>query len=335
MSGGVDSTACALLLREHYHIQGFFMHLAQPDFARQKVRVQTIAEKLGIELQIIDLRKEFQQKVLDYFTDSYFEGLTPNPCVICNREIKFGLFLDAILDAGMDKMATGHYAKLSKTGDLFRLFNGDDPKKDQSYFLSRLYQKQLAKIIFPLGDRTKEDIYQFVADNGFDDFKGLESQDICFLEKSTVGSFLDNHASSKHSAGKIVNISGKVLGSHDGLHRYTIGQRKGLGISNEYPLYVLGMDLQSNRLLVGRNEDLFKQHIRVKNLHWLAETPPDITKEYTVRIRYSHRGSTAKLTLHNTDYGEFTFNEPQRAVTPGQFAVVYNDNELIGSGVIV
>lgn len=334
MSGGVDSTACAILLREHYQIEGFFMQLAQPNFQDQKERVTSIADKLGIPLQVIDLQQEFEKKVLDYFSGSYFQGRTPNPCVICNKEIKFGLFMDAILGAGMDEMATGHYARIEKKNTIYRLYSGDDPKKDQSYFLSRLSQKQLAKIIFPLGEQTKENTYRFVEQHGFDDFQGLESQDVCFLENREIGNYLDTRSTAKSVAGPIVSTSGKILGTHNGLFRYTIGQRKGLGISSEAPLYVVGLNEKSNSVIVGSNEELFKNQIQLQNLHWLAGAPPDITKEYKVRIRYSHRGSLARLLLHDHDRGELTFLEPQRAVTPGQFAVVYNDTELLGSGVI-
>lgn len=334
MSGGVDSTACTLLLREKYQVKGFFMKLAQPNFPEQKARVEAIAGKLGIPLQIIDLQQEFENRVLDYFTGSYFKGLTPNPCVICNREIKFGLFMDTILGAGMAKMATGHYARIERTDGIYRLFTGDDPKKDQSYFLSRLRQDQLAKIIFPLGQKTKESTYHFVEKYGFHDFQGLESQDVCFLEKSEIGNFLKDRSSTQIGPGPIVSTSGKVLGTHDGLFRYTIGQRKGLGVSSDAPLYVVGLDVNSNGVIVGRNEELFKKQIRVRKLHWLSNRPPDITKEYKVRIRYSHRGSMARLVLHDNDQGELFFEEPQRAVTPGQFAVIYNDSELLGSGII-
>ncbi len=156
MSGGVDSTACALMLKEKYEVKGFFMRLAQPDFNEQKKRVEIIANKLGIELKIIDLRGEFEQAVLNYFSDSYFKGLTPNPCVKCNKEIKFGLFLDAILRTGMSKMATGHYACISEENDIYHLGAGLDPKKDQSYFLARLNQQQLGSVLFPLGNKEKE-----------------------------------------------------------------------------------------------------------------------------------------------------------------------------------
>ncbi len=334
LSGGVDSTATALLLREHYRVQGFFMQLAQPDFAAQKAQVEEIAGKLAIPLQTIDLRQQFEQKVLDYFTTNYHHGLTPNPCVICNREIKFGLFMDAILGTGMEKMATGHYARIVKTDKTYHLHCGSDPKKDQSYFLSRLNQQQLARVIFPLGLQSKEETYRFVKDNGFNNFHGQESQDVCFLENSRIGDFLENRLAGTENTGPIVSTSGKVLGMHKGLFRYTIGQRKGLGISSETPLYVVGLDAAGNRVIVGKNEELFKKQIRVQNLHWLAEHEPDLTVEYTVRIRYSHRGAKAMVVVRPQGCGEISFHEPQRAVTPGQFAVIYHDTELLGSGII-
>ena len=334
MSGGVDSTACALMLREKYQVKGFFMRLAQPDFSVQKERVENIADKLGIELKIIDLRKEFEQAVLDYFSGSYFKGLTPNPCVKCNKEIKFGLFLDAILKTGMAKMATGHYARIEKENDLYRLKAGLDPKKDQSYFLARLSQQQLGSILFPLGDKEKESIYTYVEENGFKHFRGQESQDVCFLEKNQIGSFLDTRNSQTATKGSIVTSDGKVMGKHTGLFHYTIGQRKGLGISHPEPLYVIGLDAINNTVLVGTNDELFSKTIRVKELHWLSGDKPDLNQTYNVRIRYSHKGSPATLKLQDNNCGTFTFSEPQRAITPGQFAVVYNNTELLGSGII-
>ncbi|MCP4341754.1 MAG: tRNA 2-thiouridine(34) synthase MnmA [Desulfobulbaceae bacterium] len=335
LSGGVDSTACALLLREHYPVKGFFMQLAQPNYEAQKAQVEAVAKKLGISLQIFNLQREFEQKVLDYFSGSYFQGLTPNPCVICNKEIKFGLFLEAILSAGMDVMATGHYARIEQKDDTFHLHCGDDPKKDQSYFLSRLSQEQLAKVIFPLGDKTKQNTYHFVEEHGFNDFHGKESQDVCFLENSQIGNFLEVRSQSADVSGSIVSTSGKVLGRHKGLFRYTIGQRKGLGISSDTPLYVVGLDATTNLVIVGKNEELFRKQIRVEKLHWLADKTPDVTIDYTVRIRYSHRGSMARISLDEHGGGDIIFHEPQRAVTPGQFAVIYHNTELLGSGIIL
>ncbi len=335
MSGGVDSTACALLLRDHYQVEGFFMHLAQPDFTAQEERVQSIAARLGIPLHVIDLRRPFAEKVLNYFSDSYFKGLTPNPCVICNREIKFGLFMHAMLASGMTAMATGHYARIQKTGTAYRLYKGTDRKKDQSYFLSRLSREQLAKSIFPLGDRTKESTYHFVKEHGFDDFHGLESQDVCFLANNEIGNFLEDRASGIDTVGPIISTSGKRLGSHRGLFRYTIGQRRGLGIAFESPLYVVGLDVAANAVIVGGNQELLRDRILAEKFHWLAGSAPDKDKLYTVRIRYSHPGSIAKLALHADGSGEILFDAPQRAITPGQFAVVYDESQLLGSGIIV
>ena len=311
------------------------MHLAQPDFPAQEARVQSIAARLGIPLHVIDLRRPFDQKVLDYFSNSYFQGLTPNPCVICNREIKFGLFMATMLASGMTAMATGHYAQILKSGNIHRLYKGIDPKKDQSYFLSRLSQEQLAKIIFPLGDRTKESAYRLVEEHGFVDFHGLESQDVCFLANNELGNFLESRAPAKESGGPIVSTAGKQLGSHRGLFRYTIGQRRGLGIAFESPLYVIGLDVEANTVIVGDNQDLLRDRILAEKFHWLAGSAPDTDKLYTVRIRYSHPGSIAKLALRADGSGEILFEEPQRAITPGQFAAVYDNSELLGSGIIV
>lgn len=335
LSGGVDSTACALLLRKQYQVKGFFMRLAQPNFPEQKRQVERIAETLGIELQVIDLRLPFKGKVLDYFSSSYFRGLTPNPCVVCNREIKFGLFLDAILGAGMDKMATGHYARIDDSDGVYRLFTGVDSKKDQSYFLSRLTQNQLRNVLFPLGESTKKDTYSLVEKHGFGNFRGLESQDICFLEKNSVGSYLEAHPARSRCPGQIISTTGTVLGEHKGLYRYTIGQRKGLGVSSPAPLYVVGIDTVNNHLIAGSNDDLLRTRINVRELHWLGNRCPDGGRKYTVRIRYSHKGSTAAINVLEDGLGEIIFDEPQRAVTPGQFAVIYRQTELLGSGIIV
>lgn len=335
MSGGVDSTACALLLRDQHPVEGFFMRLAQPACAAQEERVQSIAARLGIPLHIVDLRQEFEAKVLEYFSAEYFRGLTPNPCVVCNREIKFGLFLDAMISAGMSAMATGHYARLQTTGNLHRLFKGVDPKKDQSYFLSRLSQPQLARVLFPLGDRTKENTYRFVAECGFTDFQGLESQDVCFLDNNEIGQFLQDRAKADVTSGPILSSEGKQLGQHNGLFRYTIGQRRGLGIAAAAPLYVVDLDVGRNAVIVGSNQELLRDRTPVEHFHWLSGTPPDTAKTYIVRIRYSHPGASAQVTLDSHGRGEILFHEAQKAIAPGQFAVVYEGDELLGSGIIV
>lgn len=335
MSGGVDSTATALLLRQQYgaeRLQGFFMRLAQPDFAQQLHNVEEIAEKIGIPLHVIDLQQQFEEKILNYFARSYFCGSTPNPCMICNKEIKFGLFIEAMLAAGAEKIATGHYARLSSEKP-FRLFMGRDRRKDQSYFLSRLNQEQLEKILFPLGEMEKQGIYHFVEQHGFTDFRGKESQDVCFLEKTTIGNFLSQRQTKAPGSGRIVDTSGRERGRHSGLYAYTIGQRKGLGISNPKPLYVVALNPSANEVVVGEENELFQQSVSLNALHWLQEKAPERREDLLVKIRYTHQGAPARLKLDGTR-GELFFTEPQRAVTPGQFAVFYQEEELLGSGVI-
>ncbi len=335
MSGGVDSTASALLLKNTYTVQGFFMDLAQPDFQEQQTRVQHLAETIGIPLQVIDLKKQFKKLVLDYFSGSYFKGKTPNPCMICNREIKFGLFMDAILSAGMDRAATGHYARIGKIADEYVLYTGMDKKKDQSYFLSRLTQEQLSRTLFPLGEMSKDAIYRFVERNGYDDFRGRESQDICFLKGKKIGSFLENYDNSPVIPGPIKSTQGALLGQHSGLYRYTIGQRRGLNLPDLTPWYVCAMDYADNVLVVGKEKDLFSSSLIARSAHWLNSMTPENSRTYTVRIRYSHSGAAARFTSISKDSFKLSFEKPQRAVAPGQFAVLYDGDMVVGSGEIV
>lgn len=335
MSGGVDSTTVALTLRDSFDVHGFFMKLAQPDFQQQQEKVRRLAERLDIPLTTIDLEEKFKQVVLEYFTSTYFRGETPNPCVICNHTIKFGVFLEAVLNHGMTKMATGHYATIVEKNTIYHLHCGQDDRKDQSYFLSRLTQAQLANVLFPLGRMRKTETYRIAAESGFTEFaSGGESQDVCFLADTTVADFLRSRQSSPPQPGPVVTRSGQQLGTHEGLHKYTIGQRRGLGIAYTEPLYVIDLDTASNHVIVGGNDELFKKRIHVDDLHWLAGRPPALDRTYLVRIRYTHRGAAARLTLGPDDSGRLDFSEPQRAITPGQFAVFYDGDELLGSGLI-
>ncbi len=335
MSGGVDSTSTAIMLKEKYSVTGFFMQLAQPDLTQQIDQVSNIAARLDIPLQIIDLQKNFDDKILHYFCSSYFTGLTPNPCIVCNREIKFGLFLDTMLQAGMNKVATGHYARVEHHNSEYHLFKGLDKSKDQSYFLSRLSQSQLAHILFPLGSITKEKIYEFAERHGFTQFRGEESQDVCFLKNTSVGEFIQQRSPESMKPGSIVDISGKILGEHTGIINYTIGQRRGLGVPDVSPYYVIALDPSSNRVIVGKNEDLLKEEITIHNCHWIRGAPPSLDKEFQVKIRYTHRGSRAKLSRKSDTSYRIKFDEPQRAITPGQYSVIYDGEEVIGSGEIL
>lgn len=335
MSGGVDSTACAIMLQKEHSVQGFFMHLAQPDFPEQLKRVREITDALGIDLTVIDLSGQFAKKVLGYFSASYYAGLTPNPCLVCNREIKFGLFLEALLAAGMDTMATGHYARLIERDGLVHLHRGLDPLKDQSYFLSRLNQGQLGRLVFPLGEMTKTEVYSLVEDQGFTGFRGTESQDVCFLMDENVGDFLERRFPGNLSAGPIVTLGGRKIGRHNGIFRYTIGQRRGLGIPDSTPWYVACIDPQNNRVVVAKAGELMRQTVNIGDLHWLTGVPPEEGSLYEVRLRSTHSGAMAHFSFNDNGQALLDFEEPQRAVTPGQFAVLYRKDEVAGSGIIL
>ncbi len=334
MSGGVDSTACALLLQNQYQVHGFFMQLAQPDFSEQLKRVKEITQRCGIPLQVIDLRAQFEDKILSYFSTSYQNGRTPNPCMICNREIKFGLFMDAILEQGMERVATGHYANIKEQDGCFLLRKGKDTNKDQSYFLARLTQKQLARALFPLGEMCKEEVYAMVEKRGFTEFRGQESQDVCFLGTSSVGHFLEERMRDLKTEGEIVNEDGQILGRHNGIYNYTIGQRRGLGISDSSPWYVVAIDAPANRIIVGKDDALFHNTIDIEDVSWNCGRLPHPDQDYQVRIRYRHQGATARISRLSENRYRIIFPEKQRAVTPGQFAVIYEKDLILGSGEI-
>jgi tRNA-specific 2-thiouridylase len=336
LSGGVDSTACALQLRQHHDVHGFFMRLAGPDpslLAAQEQRARAVAVQMDIDLKVIDLSQAFSATILRSFTATYAQGRTPNPCMLCNQTIKFGLFLDTILAGGMDAMATGHYARIERDGDLCRLCKGSDRAKDQSYFLARLDQRQLHHCLFPLGESTKEEACQFVEEQGLAGFRGQESQDICFLGSMKVGHFLREHLARTEQPGTIVTGDGRILGAHPGLFHFTIGQRRGLGLADATPWYVTGLDPAANRVIIGKEEDLYRDRLRIRAPHWLLE-PPEEGRQYQVRIRYHHQGAEAVIQKIDDVHWEIRFDTPQRAVTPGQFAVIYDQDRVIGCGEI-
>ena len=335
MSGGVDSTAAALILKKNHQVHGFFMDLGQPDFAFQKSRVETIAKTIGIPLTIIDLKKPFNERVLDYFSTHYFHGKTPNPCMICNRHIKFGLFLDTVLSQGMSCMATGHYARIAHHENECTLHTGVDERKDQSYFLARLTQQQLSSVQFPLGSLLKNDVYNFVESQGFTDFRGSESQDVCFLKDQKLSSFLKEHQKHEVKSGKIISVEGAELGTHGGLFRYTIGQRRGLGLVDTTPWYVCSIDYINNHLVVGKEHDLRSATLSARSAHWINAPIPDRDSRYSVRVRYTHPGAPARLCRVDHDVFTVAFDTPQRAIAPGQFAVLYDGDKVIGSGEII
>jgi tRNA-uridine 2-sulfurtransferase len=334
LSGGVDSTAAALLLGREHRIRGYLMNIGQPDFARQHEQAATIARRLAIDLRVVDLRRDFARLVLDYFSATFQAGMTPNPCMICNHTIKFGLFMDHIRADGCAVTATGHYARTARIDGKTGLLRGLDQIKDQSYFLARLRPGQLEQIRFPLGSMAKEDTYRFVEQHGFRGFRGNESQDVCFLHDTTIAEHLA--ATSIHPArpGPIVTTAGDHIASHRGLLHYTIGQRRGIGLPDQSPWYVTAIDAQTNTLVVGKAEDLLQTRLLARRANWLSGAPPRAGERFLVRIRSTHRGSDAVIEEIDDDSFALHFSEPQRAVAPGQFAVLYDNERVVGSGEI-
>ena len=335
MSGGVDSSVTAAILkRKGVEVHGFFMHLPLPGIEKHIERVKAVAEKLDIPLEVVNLQEYFSQKVVGYFIDTYMQGLTPNPCIICNKHVKFGCLLRSMLDRGMDKMATGHYARLRADRQNTPLLKkGIDPKKDQSYFLCRLTSDQLKKMILPLGNLTKQEVYNLAAEMGIGSIHSPESQDICFLAGETVASFFEKQGI-MNMPGDVVTTGGRIIGQHQGLWRYTIGQRRGLGLPDITPWYVYRLDAGNNRVVVCKNEMLSTQMVVVRDMLWTRDEPSYPFRIFA-QIRGSHQPSAASISRESDSLWTVTFDKPQRAVTPGQFAVLYDEEDIVaGSGVI-
>lgn len=333
MSGGVDSTVTAALLKKGgAEVRGVFMLLGQPGQEDQADRVGGLAERLGIPLESVDLREAFAALVVDYFRESYYRGETPNPCVICNRSVKLGLLLEKVLEGGAEFLATGHYVRLRHDpAGASHLLRGIDPAKDQSYFLNQLSQNQLRRLLFPLGAKRKSEVYELAAGMGLTFKPDQESQDVCFLKGRELGDFLDE-AAPKDAAGVVVTTAGREVGRHRGIYRFTIGQRRGLGIPAAEPYYVVGLE-RSGRVVVGGREELFRERLLVPEVNWSAGEVP-LPAELEVQIRYRQHPVRAILETAPAGGVSVNFYEPQRAVTPGQFAVFYRGDELLGGGVI-
>jgi tRNA-specific 2-thiouridylase len=333
MSGGVDSSVTAALLQQRgYTVVGVFMLLAQADGLIQAERARRIADSLGICLEVVDLAAEFKRQVLDYFSGAYQAGKTPNPCVVCNRTIKFGLLREFGRSLGITAMATGHYARTAVGPDgRVRLLTGLDPKKDQSYFLAALGQQQLAGLSFPLGETTKEEVYRAAAELGLSGLHSAESQDICFLHGRNLSDFF---AGLPLRPGDFVTRSGEVRGRHQGIHLYTVGQRRGLGIPDATPYYVVGLDPVGNQVVIGKEEDLWQDRLTLAEMRWTAGVAPELPQSFMVKIRYRHAAAPALVSQESDGSYSIKFTAPQRAITPGQFAVLYQDDEVIGSGAI-
>jgi len=326
ISGGVDSAVSALLLKQAgYDVLGITMKLFDNIDSELMIEdAKRVCNEIGIKHHILDLTKEFHEIVIDNFINCYKNGETPNPCVVCNKYLKFGLLYEKAKELGYEYIATGHYVEINNN----KLCVCDNDK-DQSYFLYGIDKNILSKIIFPLKKfKNKDEIRRIAEVNNLTVSKKKDSQEICFIPNDDYVKFLDNFMDGKE--GNIVDLNGNILGKHNGLHKYTIGQRKGLGISSKYPLYVVDIDTKNNQIIVGKNEDLFKAKLVAGNVNLLVDELPD---ECMGKIR--SRGVLAPCrAMFENDKLIVTFDEKQRAITKGQSIVLYKDNICLGGGII-
>jgi tRNA-uridine 2-sulfurtransferase len=360
MSGGVDSSAtAALLLEQGYDVVGITLKLWPQDCVNRAedkccgpqavTDARSVCHKLGIPYYLIDESAEFQKHVIQYFADEYKAGRTPNPCVMCNQNLKFGRLIDRANQLGADFIATGHFARIERplTPSLspsdgervappgegrVLLKRGRDLRKDQSYFLFSLRQDQLSRALFPLGEKTKSDTREVARHCNLKTADKEESMEICFVPDNNYGGFLQQANLVQKTRGEIVDVHGHVLGQHDGIAFYTIGQRKGLGISSAKPLYVIELDAEKNRVVVGDDSALDRDEFTVQNCNWIPWENPPASIEVTAKIRYNHPGTAATVTPLPLGQARVKLHIAQRAVTPGQAAVFYQDDLVVGGG---
>ena len=361
MSGGVDSSAAAALLKQQGHeLIGFTMQLWNQ---RRGISVdengdplpsrccslddvydaRRVAESLGIPFYVLNLEKDFERDVVEPFVQSYLAGETPIPCVACNSRLKFASLDRTAVSLGCDKVATGHYARVEYDAakNRHRLFRGRNHWKDQSYFLWELTQDQLSRAYFPLGEMLKSEVRDIARGANLYTADKQESQEICFVPDGDYAGFIDryleheNRADELPASGAIVNAEGKILGNHSGIHRYTIGQRRGLGIAHEKPLYVVQIERARNQIVVGEREELEQIEFTAKGVNWVAFDEPSEPVRAEVKVRYRHEPAAATIYALPDNRARVVFDEPQRAITPGQATIFYRGEETLGGGWIV
>ncbi|HAE59573.1 MAG TPA: tRNA 2-thiouridine(34) synthase MnmA [Anaerolineae bacterium] len=347
MSGGVDSSVAAVLLKQQgYQVTGMMLRLwsepgkedsnrcCTPDSMAQARRV---AARLDIPFYVVDAKEIFRQTVVQSFLDGYAQAQTPNPCLVCNRHIRWEILLNHALAHGADFMATGHYVRLKAAEDGARqLLRALDPAKDQSYVLSVLSQAQLQKALFPVGDYPKTEIRRIAEEHGLSVAKRPDSQDLCFLAGEDYRNFLQRNAPEILIPGEIVNRQGQTLGQHNGLANYTIGQRKGLGLASAVPLYVLGKSAGDNRLIVGEQDELGSRELLATNVNWQGGQAPSAPFRAEVKTRYTARPALGLVTpVNNGNQAQVLFDDSQRDITPGQAAVFYDGDQVLGGGIIL
>ena len=347
MSGGVDSSVAAVLLKEQgYEVIGVTMQLwdkqnSAPGGEQESRPCCTlkdvfdagrVANKLVIPFHVVDYQKDFSSLVVDEFVDEYFRGRTPNPCIRCNQKLKFELLLEKAHSLGADYLATGHYARLERDGaGIYQLLKGKDAGKDQSYFLCTLTLEQMSSVLFPLGNLSKKEVRMLAAAHDLPVAKKSESQDICFVSDNDYVSFLEKERGEDRLSGNIVDSSGKILGRHRGTYRYTVGQRKGLGIAWPHPLYVLGVDTDRREVIVGHRDELYSDGLTAAEVNWMIPAPVAPVDAFC-KIRYRHNPVACRISSLPGNRARVDFTAPERSVTPGQAVVFYDGDRVLGGG---
>ncbi len=347
MSGGVDSSvAAALMVEAGYNVIGMMMRLWSEETTEggahnrcctpeQMADARRIADGLGIPFYVLDTKATFRNTVVQYFIDQHAQGYTPNPCIECNRQIRFTFLQENALALGADYLATGHYARIARgEDDKFQLKKGLDPRKDQSYVLSVMGQEELAHALFPIGEYEKTEVRAIAERIGLSVHSKKDSQDLCFLGDGDYRRFLRDHAPQIMDAGEIVMRSGEVVGTHTGLANYTIGQRRGLGVTYAEPLYVLGKNAEQNALIVGTRDELGKTELTAKRVNWVRGEVPAEPFQAEVKIRYKAQPVPATVTPLGDDRVHIAFEDTLRDITPGQGAVMYQGDVCLGGGLI-
>ena len=347
MSGGVDSSVAALLMKEKgYECIGCTMKLyANEDIGMCNSHTccslddvedaKSVARRLDMPHHTFNFQEKFRETVIDNFIDCYEHGMTPNPCIECNKHMKFNELYRRAKVLGCEKIVTGHYVRIRKYDNKYQLLKGLDGNKDQSYVLYNMTQEELAHTEFPLGELSKEEVRRIAESHDFINANKPDSQDICFVPDGDYVSALKRFSGKEYEPGDFVDMDGNVLGQHKGIVGYTIGQRKGLGISAAYPLYVVNLDVEANRVILGKNEDLFSKEVLVKNINWID--PDDDRKEFdcSAKVRYRMADQPCHVIRLDETSARIVFDEGQRAITPGQAAVFYDGDVVLGGGTIV
>ena len=345
MSGGVDSSVAALLLKNAgYNVIGVTMKLYSleqadlPSYYRGCCTIddvedaRAVCRQLGVPHYVLNVQEQFRSHVIDYFTSEYASGRTPHPCIACNDKIKFSFLLERARALDADYVATGHYARVTEHDGRFSLMKAVDPTKDQSYVLFGLRQEQLAHTLMPLGTHYKEEARRLALEARFPNADKPDSQDICFIPLGDYREFLSQRL--EGSPGRIVDTAGNMLGQHQGIHLYTVGQRRGLGLQTDHPMYVVAIDAESSEVVVGPEEDLYSDTLQVSGINYVASYPPEGPTEVSVKVRYKASEAPAILHPQGDRSAVVQFDPPQQALTPGQAEVFYQEDYVLGGGYI-